>query len=127
MLSKQYFIRASENYNTFENSVPAYYFRRSFHSDHPAKAKITVAVCGFYELYFNGTKITKGFLSPYINNTNDYIRKEQLKEINAILSDESVDLLDSQIMRTLLNCIKVIDKHTVEFQFNCNINIIEKL
>lgn len=61
------------------------------------------------------------------NNTNDYIRKEQLKEINAILSDESVDLLDSQIMRTLLNCIKVIDKHTVEFQFNCNINIIEKL
>ena len=61
------------------------------------------------------------------NNTNDYIRKEQLKEINDILSDESVDLLDSQIMRTLLNCIKVIDKHTVEFQFNCNINIIEKL
>ena len=61
------------------------------------------------------------------SNTNDYIRKEQLKEINAILSDESVDLLDSQIMRTLLNCIKVIDKHTVEFQFNCNLNIIEKL
>lgn len=61
------------------------------------------------------------------NNTNDYIRKEQLKEINSILSDESVDLLDSQIMRTLLNCIKVIDKHTVEFQFNCNLNIIEKL
>lgn len=73
MLSKQYFIRASENYNTFENSVPAYYFRRSFHADHPAKAKITVAVCGFYELYFNGTKITKGFLSPYISNTDDYI------------------------------------------------------
>ena len=61
------------------------------------------------------------------NNTNDYIRKEQLKEINAILNDESVNLLDSQIMRTLLNCIKVIDKYTVEFQFNCNINIIEKL
>ena len=47
--------------------------------------------------------------------------------INAILSDESVDLLDAQIMRTLLNCIKAIDKHTVEFQFNCNLNIIEKL
>ena len=61
------------------------------------------------------------------NNTNDYIRKEQLKEINNILSDESVDLLDSQIMRKLLNCIEVIDKHTVEFQFNCNLNIIEKL
>ena len=55
------------------------------------------------------------------------MRKEQLREINSILSDETVDLLDSQIMRTLLNCIKVIDKHTVEFQFNCNLNIIEKL
>ena len=73
MLSKQYFIRASEHYNTFENSVPAYYFRRSFHSDHPATVRITVAVCGFYELYFNGTKITKGFLSPYISNTDDCI------------------------------------------------------
>lgn len=61
------------------------------------------------------------------SSTTDYMRKEQLKEINNILSDESVDLLDSQIMRTLLNYIKVIDKHTVEFQFNCNLNIIEKL
>lgn len=58
------------------------------------------------------------------NNTNDHIRKEQLKEINSILSNESVDLLDAKIMRTLLNCIKVIDKHTVEFQFN---KIKEKL
>ncbi len=61
------------------------------------------------------------------NNTNDYIRKEQLKEINDILSNETVDLLEAKIMRTLLNCIKVIDKHTVEFQFNCNLNIIEKI
>lgn len=60
-------------------------------------------------------------------NSNEYIRKEQLKEINRILSDETVDLLDAQIMRTLLNCIKVIGKHNVEFQFNCNLNIIEKI
>ena len=73
MLSKNNFIKATEEYNTFEKSVPAYYFRRAFHSDHPITARITVAVCGFYELYFNGTKITKGFLSPYISNTDDYI------------------------------------------------------
>lgn len=60
-------------------------------------------------------------------NSNECIRKEQLKENNRILSDEIVDLLDSQIMRTLLNYIKVIDKHNVEFQFNCNLNIIEKI
>lgn len=59
--------------------------------------------------------------------TNDHIGKEQLKEINNDLGNESVNLLDAKIMRILLNCIKVIDKHTVEFQFNCNLNIIEKL
>lgn len=73
MISKKYFIKATEEYNTFENQVPAYYFRRTFNSKHSCAVKITVAVCGFYELYFNGTKITKGFLSPYISNTNDYI------------------------------------------------------
>lgn len=61
------------------------------------------------------------------SNTNDHIRKEQLKEINRVLSDETVDLFEPQIMRTLLNCIKVIDKHIIELQFNCNLNIIEKL
>ena len=73
MFSKNNFIKATEQYNTFEKNVPAYYFRRTFHSDHSAIAKITVAVCGFYELYFNGKNITRGFLSPYISNTNDYI------------------------------------------------------
>lgn len=73
MLLKSNFIRATEEYNTFEQSVPAYYFRRTFHSDHSVTARITVAVCGFYELYFNGEHITRGFLSPYISNTNDYI------------------------------------------------------
>ena len=73
MISQKDFIKATEEYNTFEKSVPAYYFRRAFHSDHSVNAKITVAVCGFYELYFNEKHITRGFLSPYISNTNDYI------------------------------------------------------
>ena len=73
MISPKDFIKATEEYNTFEKSVPAYYFRRAFHSDHSVKAKITVAACGFYEFYFNGKHITRGFLSPYISNTNDYI------------------------------------------------------
>ena len=64
MFSNNNFIKATEQYNTFEKNVPAYYFRRTFHSDHSAIAKITVAVCGFYEIYFNGKNITKGFLSP---------------------------------------------------------------
>ena len=72
-LLKEKFIKATEEYNTFENNVPAYYFRRKLTSAENTSVRITVAVCGFYELYFNGKHITKGFLSPYISNTNDYI------------------------------------------------------
>ncbi len=67
------FIKATENYNTFENHVPAYYFRRAYNAKAKANAKITIAVCGLYEIYLNGKNITKGFLSPYFNNTNDFI------------------------------------------------------
>jgi len=73
MSLKSSFIKATEKFNTFEENVPAYYFRRTFQVEEKTSATITIAVCGLYELYFNGTKITKGFLSPYLNNTNDYI------------------------------------------------------
>lgn len=73
MISKNNFIKATEKYNSFEDNVPAYYFRRTYTSHEDITARLTIAVCGFYELYFNGMKITKGFLSPYINNTDDYI------------------------------------------------------
>ena len=61
------------------------------------------------------------------SNSLSLIKIEQLKTINKALDNSENNLYDSQIMRTLLNCIKVIDKHTLEFQFNCNLNIIEKL
>lgn len=67
------FIKATEKFNTFTENVPAPYMRKTFISDTCAKAKITVAACGFYELYFNAKRITKGFLAPYISNTDDYI------------------------------------------------------
>ncbi len=73
MITKSDFIKATDKFNTFEENVPAYYFRRTLVSSQAGVAKLTVAVCGFYELYFNGIKITNGFLSPYISNTNAYI------------------------------------------------------
>ena len=73
MISKSNFIKATEKFNTFEENVPAYYFRRTLVSDQAVAARLTVAACGFYELYFNGARITKGFLSPYVSNTDDYI------------------------------------------------------
>lgn len=77
MILKEYFIKATQEYNTFERNVPAYYFRRVFDLQTPISAKITVAACGFYELYLNGERITRGFLSPYISNTNDFIYYDQ--------------------------------------------------
>lgn len=67
------FISGTVEFNTFEKPIPAPYIRKSFMSDISSKGKIIIAVCGFYELYFNGKNITKGFLSPYISNTEDYI------------------------------------------------------
>lgn len=72
MISKDCFIKATEEFNTFETPVPAPYFRKTFQGNGKT-VKINVAVCGFYEIWFNGEKITKGFLSPYISNTDDYI------------------------------------------------------
>ena len=70
---KDKFIQATRQYNTFEDPVPAFYFRKVFHSDRQISAVVRIAVCGFYELFFNGKQITKGFLSPYISNPNDLV------------------------------------------------------
>lgn len=73
MLSKKNFICATESFNTFDAPVPAYHFRKSFQWNETGTATLKIAVCGFYELYFNGQRITKGLLSPYISNLDDYI------------------------------------------------------
>lgn len=73
MVSFKNFIKATNEFNTFERNVPAPYIRKSFVSDVSAQAKLTVASCGFYEIYFNGRKYTKGFFAPYISNPNHYI------------------------------------------------------
>ena len=73
MLSRNNFICATQEYNTFEHPVPAYYFRKSFQWNESGSATLKIAVCGFYELFFNGQRITKGLLSPYISNLDDHI------------------------------------------------------
>ena len=64
MVTKDNFIKATCELNEFTNHVPAPYFRREFVSD-GNPLKLTIAVCGFYELYFNGKKITRGWLSLF--------------------------------------------------------------
>ena len=69
----KHFIQATLAYNTLETQVPAYYFRRCVTVEAGTTARLRVAVCGFYELFLNGERITRGLLSPYISNPDDMV------------------------------------------------------
>lgn len=66
------FIKATDKFSTFEEFIPAPYFRKDFNLEFkPENAEITICGLGFYELYINGNNITKGPLAPYISNPDD--------------------------------------------------------
>ena len=69
MLFSQKFISFSRKTCTLNDWVAAPYMRRDFViTELPQKAELTVCALGFYEVYVNGKRITKGHLSPYIVN-----------------------------------------------------------
>lgn len=68
------FYCAGKEYSTYEKHVPAPIFRKSFVLEaKPEKAEILISGLGFYDLFINGKKITKGYLAPYISNTDDIV------------------------------------------------------
>ena len=68
------FIKAGDEFSTYEKHIPAPYFRRNFFTDKPVtSAELLITGLGFYEAYFNGENITKGKLAPYRSNIDDYI------------------------------------------------------
>ncbi len=85
MFSKK-FICATENRNTYINNVNAPYMRKNFEfSLLPEEISITVCGIGFYEIYVNGVKITKGKLAPYISDPDNicyYDKYDILKYVN---------------------------------------------
>lgn len=63
------FIKATDKYCTREHHVAAPVFRRSFDvCGQIERAALDITVTGFYQLFVNGTDITKGLLAPYISN-----------------------------------------------------------
>lgn len=57
--------------STFCEHIAAPIFRKSFTvSKNVKRAEILISGLGFYDLFLNGKKITKGFLAPYISNTD---------------------------------------------------------
>ena len=63
------FISATKEYSELERHIPAPYLRRSFRIDEAAReAKIRICGLGFYILYINGKRVSKGHIAPYISN-----------------------------------------------------------
>lgn len=68
------FIRATEKFTTFEEYVPAPYFRKKFEIKKAVKsAEILITALGHYEIYINGGNITKGLLAPYRSAPTDLV------------------------------------------------------
>lgn len=96
------FISATREFTTFEKHVPAPYFRKSFRLESkPKSAEITVCGLGFYELFINGKKITKGYLAPYISNPDDIIYYDNY-DLDGLLA-EGENVIGVQLGNGMLN------------------------
>lgn len=66
------FIRAGAQRNEMDHPVSAPYMRRAFSiKEIPAAAPLEITAAGFYELFINGKRITRGMMAPYISNPDD--------------------------------------------------------
>lgn len=67
------FICAGYDYSTYTHHVPAPMFRKSFTVCDGDSAELTITGLGFYEVFINGKKITKGIIAPYISNPDHFV------------------------------------------------------
>ena len=73
MLSNK-FICAGQEFSTYKNYVASPLFRKIFViQDEPKSGTLTIGCAGFYDVYINGKKITKGILAPYISNPDHIV------------------------------------------------------
>lgn len=78
------FIAATKEYTNYWSHIPAPYLRKNLEiKSEIENAKITICGLGFYELFVNGKRITKGLLAPYISNPDDilYYDEYDLKDL----------------------------------------------
>lgn len=60
-------------------------------------------------------------------NVEHQMNQDKLEVILKVLEDEGTNYNDPQVMRPLIETIVVKDKHTLEFQLSCGINITETI
>jgi len=97
------FICARYDYNTYEEHIPSPYFRKTFTLDEkPEAAGIRICGLGFYDLFINGKKITKGLLAPYISNPDDIIYYDDYDISDMLVKGENV--IGIQLGNGMQNC-----------------------
>lgn len=64
MVFSKKFVSEYREHSTYLEHVAAPLFRRSFTLSPGAEGEIVICGLGFYNLFVNGRKITKGFLAP---------------------------------------------------------------
>lgn len=102
MISKQ-FISTSNDYSTLETMVPAPYLRRTFILKDAVKSgSLQICGLGFYELWVNGEKITKGHLAPYISNPDDLLYYDTYDIAEHLRQGENV--IGVQLGNGMQNC-----------------------
>ena len=69
------FIKATEEFTTFDRAVPAPYIRKSFVCDSACTAVLEIAACGFYEVFVNGKSCGVKVMSPYIFDISSCVSK----------------------------------------------------
>lgn len=85
------FICAGYDYTTYTSHVPAPYFRKAFKIDGEVKKSvITLTGLGFYELYVNGQRLTKGILAPYISNPDDLVYYDEYDITESLVPGKNV-------------------------------------
>ena len=83
---KNSFICATENYCKLYDHVSAPYIRKEFEVKKFSTAILRICGLGFYDLFVNGEKITKGKLAPYISNPDHLIYYDEY-DVSALLKE----------------------------------------
>ena len=90
MLFSEKFYKATNEYNTFEKHVRAPYIRKSYLLHGVSAAEVSVGATGFYDVFVNGKRITKGLLAPYIANPDHAVYYDRYDVTRYLSEGENV-------------------------------------
>lgn len=96
------FVSATREYSTFEKQIPSPYFRKSFTPGKVSSAEVTICGLGFYELFINGQRITRGLLSSYIANPDDFLYYDNY-DLTPYLTDGE-NVIGVQLGNGMIDC-----------------------